>query len=290
MRRCYVFRDGKKLTVGEVPLVMGILNITPDSFSDGGKYDTPSAALQRLQAMAEEGAAIIDVGAESTRPGATPLTAEEEMARLKPILPLLVKNSPIPLSLDTYHAATAAMGIAMGVHIINDIWGLQYAPEPNAMARTVAKSGLPVIIMHNDRATADTECGRPHIMTRANAFLSRSLEIAAEAGIATENIILDPGICFGTTPEEDVTLLTNLSWLKIQRTEIFPLLVGLSRKSFLGKLLNLPPDNRLGATAAMAALAVAGGADILRLHDVKEIAPAMRLVYRIVTAPPIVGK
>ena len=267
--------------IGKKTYLMGILNVTPDSFSDGGQYDTPPKALQRLQEMVAWGADIIDVGAESTRPGAIPLTAAEEQERLRLVLPLLLQHTTVPISLDTYHAETAKLGIAMGVHIINDVWGLQYAPEPYAMAKTVAAGNIPVIIMYNSRATKPDDTA--NIMTRAGNFLRRSLEIAAEVGISHANIILDPGIGFGTTPEEDLTLLKNLAQLKKQDNETFPLLVGLSRKGFLGKLLDLPPDNRLVATAVISALAAVNGADILRLHAVREIAPALQLVSQIVT-------
>ncbi|MBO5650647.1 MAG: dihydropteroate synthase, partial [Selenomonas sp.] len=152
-QRKYTFPDGKRLTLGEKTLVMGILNITPDSFSDGGKFNTRDKALRHLEEMAADGADIIDVGAESSRPGFTPMPASEEIERLMPLLEEILKNSPVPVSVDTFKAETARAAAKAGVHILNDIWGLQYAAEPGAMAKVAAEFGLPVVVMHNQQGT-----------------------------------------------------------------------------------------------------------------------------------------
>src|SRR5262245_4966657 len=209
------------------PAVMGVLNVTPDSFSDGGRFLDPGAALEQARRMVAEGADILDIGAESTRPYgdavAVPLT--EEMRRLEPVLPAVVSLG-VPVSIDTIKANTAAWALATGVGIVNDVWGLQHDPD---MARLVADHAVPVILMHN-REAADPAID---IMADITAFLSRSLEIAARAGIARERIVLDPGIGFGKTPEQSVTAIARLGELK---SFGLPLLIGASRKRFIDRI------------------------------------------------------
>jgi dihydropteroate synthase len=254
------------------PLVMGILNITPDSFSDGGQFFDPVAAIAHARRMADEGADLLDVGAESTRPygGARPVPPDDELLRLKPVLPEVVRLG-LPVSIDTIKAKTAAWALAQGAAILNDVWGLQRDPD---MARVAAEHAVPVIIMHN-RAAADASID---IMAEVTTFFSRSLDIAARAGIARERIVLDPGIGFGKTPEQSITLIARLGEL---RRDGLPLLVGLSRKRFIDSVSPSKPDQRIGGSIAGNTLAVLGGADIVRVHDVAATVQALRVMQAI---------
>jgi len=256
------------LLAGGRPLVMGILNITPDSFSDGGRFLDPAAAIAHGRAMAEQGADILDVGAESTRPygGATPVPAEEEKARLASVLPELVKLG-LPVSIDTIKAGIAAWALDLGVSIVNDVWGLQRDP---AMAPLVAARGVPVIVMHN-RNAADAGID---IMTDIHEFFARSLAIAARAGIARDKLVLDPGIGFGKTPEQSITCIARLSEFKRYG---LPIMVGASRKRFISSVTPAAPDARIGGSLAAHLMAVANGAAIVRVHDVAETVQALRV-------------
>jgi dihydropteroate synthase len=250
------------------PIVMGILNVTPDSFSDGGRFLDPGAAIEHARRMVAEGADIIDVGAESTRPygTATPVSLREEVRRLEPVL-AAVAGLGVPVSIDTMKAQVVAAALAAGASIVNDVWGLQRDPD---MAGVVARHGVPVIVMHN-RETADPAID---IMADIAAFFTRSLDLAARAGIALDRIVLDPGIGFGKTPEQSLTALARLDQLKAFGR---PLLVGASRKRFIDKVSAAPPDRRLGGSLAAHLLAVAGGARIIRTHDVAETVQAFRV-------------
>ena len=250
------------------PLVMGILNITPDSFSDGGQFLDPTAAIAHAAEMAQQGADILDIGAESTRPygGATPVSADDEKARLAPVLSEAVKLG-VPVSIDTIKASTAAWAIDQGAAIVNDVWGLQ---RDSSMAPLVAKLRVPVIVMHN-REAADAAVD---IVADVMTFFSRSLEIAARAGIARECIVLDPGIGFGKTPEQSIICLARLAEFK--RFGL-PLLVGASRKRFISTITPSPPDGRIGGSISAHLLAVQKGAAIVRAHDVAEIVQALRV-------------
>ena len=190
VRRKYRWPDGKTLTIGARTLVMGILNVTPDSFSDGGQWNTPEKALAHARQMVAEGADIIYVGAESSRPGFVPMSAEAEMERLRPFLVTLIDALEVPISVDTFKADTAAMAAEMGVHILNDIWGLQYAPEPGRMAAVAARYNLPVVIMHNQEGKAYAG----DIIAAMRDFFRRSLDSARGAGVSDADLILDPGI------------------------------------------------------------------------------------------------
>jgi len=254
------------------PLVMGILNVTPDSFSDGGDFLDPAKAIAHAAEMAgqnsEFGADILDIGAESTRPygGAKPVSAEDELARLKPVLPAVARLG-IPVSIDTIKAKVAAWAFENGASIVNDVWGLQRDPD---MAKLVAERGVPVIVMHN-RDSADE---RIDIVADMIAFFERSLEIAARAGIARENIVLDPGIGFGKTPEQSIIALARLAEFKRFR---LPLLVGASRKRFINSVVPSQPGERLGGSIASHLYAIAQGAIIVRVHDVAETVQALRV-------------
>jgi dihydropteroate synthase len=241
------------------PVVMGILNVTPDSFSDGGRFFEPPAAIEHARRLAADGADIIDIGAESTRPygGMRPVLAEEERGRLEPILPA-VATIGIPVSIDTYKAAVAAWALDAGASIVNDVWGLQRDPD---MARVVAEHGAPVIIMHN-RETADPALD---IVAEVTEFFSRSLEIAWDAGIGHNQIVLDPGIGFGKTAEQSITCLARLdAW----RGFDLPLLIGASRKRFIHSITPSEPTERLGGSIAAHLAAIEHGAAIIRTHDV----------------------
>jgi len=254
------------------PIVMGILNVTPDSFSDGGRFLDPAGAIEHARRMVAEGADVIDIGAESTRPygAATPVSLGEEVRRLEPVL-AAVAGLGVPVSIDTMKAQVAARALAAGASIVNDVWGLQRDPD---MAGVVARYAVPVIMMHN-RETADPATD---IMADIAAFFARSLDLAERAGIAHDRLVLDPGIGFGKTPEQSITALARLDQLKAFG---LPLLVGASRKRFIDEVSPAPPDRRLGGSLAAHLLAVAGGARIIRTHDVAETVQAFRVAAAI---------
>jgi dihydropteroate synthase len=250
------------------PLVMGILNVTPDSFSDGGQFYEPSVAVAHAREMVEQGADILDIGAESTRPygGAKPVSAEDELTRLKPVLPEIVKLGA-PVSIDTIKADVAAFALDAGAAIINDVWGLQRDPD---MAPLVAKRSVPVIVMHN-RDAADPKID---IVDDVLAFFASSLEIASQAGIPRDKIVLDPGIGFGKTPEQSIECLGRLAAFK--RFGL-PLLVGASRKRFINSVSPSQPNERIGGSIAAHLIAAQDGAAILRVHDVHEMVQALKV-------------
>jgi dihydropteroate synthase len=267
-------RLARLLALGR-PIVMGVLNVTPDSFSDGGRFLDPVDAIDQARRMIAEGADVLDIGAESTRPygGAVAVPIAEEMRRLGPVLPAVV-GLGVAVSIDTMKAEVAAWALAAGAAIVNDVWGLQRDGE---LARVVAQHAVPVIIMHN-REAADPAID---IVADICAFFSRSLDIAARAGIARQNIVLDPGIGFGKTPEQSLTAIARLPELK---SFGLPLLVGASRKRFIDTVSPAPPDQRLGGSIAAHLLAVAGGAAIIRTHDVAETVQALRVAAAIGSA------
>jgi dihydropteroate synthase len=254
------------------PLVMGILNITPDSFSDGGRFIDPQAAAAHARQMIDEGADIIDVGAESTRPytGAQPISLDDEIARLAPVLRVVVELGT-PVSIDTMKPNVAAWALEQGAAILNDVWGLQRDP---GMARVAAEHGVPVIVMHN-REQPDPALD---IIVEIETFFARSLEVAAKAGVARKNIVLDPGIGFGKTPEQSIEAIARLAEL---RHFGLPILVGLSRKRFINSVSSSKPDQRLGGSIAGNLAAVRAGADIVRVHDVAETVQALRVMAAI---------
>ena len=258
----------RRLLAEHRPIVMGILNVTPDSFSDGGEFQDPERAIDHARRMAEAGADIIDIGAESTRPypGMQPVSLEEEMARLAPVLPAVIKLG-VPVSIDTIKAKVAAWALDQGAAILNDVWGLQRDP---GMAALVAARGVPLVIMHN-RDEADPGID---IIADIKAFFARSLDIAAQAGIAEGAIVLDPGIGFGKTPEQSMTAIARLDALKGYG---LPILVGASRKRFINTVVASEPAERLPGSLAAHILAVENGASIIRAHDVAETVQALRV-------------
>ena len=253
------------------PAVMGVLNVTPDSFSDGGQFIAPESALAQARRMIAEGADIIDIGGESTRPyGAQPISAEEELRRLRPVLGAVVALGT-PVSIDSMKPAVVAWALSAGAGIANDVWGLQRDPD---MAKVIAEHRVPVIVMHNrDHADAGID-----IMRDIAAFFTRSLDIAAKAGIPKSHIVLDPGIGFGKTQQQSVIVLARLDEL---RAFGLPLLVGASRKRFIGTITPSEPHQRLGGSIAAHVLAVGRGARIIRTHDVSETVQALRVAQAI---------
>jgi len=254
------------------PLVMGVLNVTPDSFSDGGRYLDPRAALVHARRLAAEGADILDVGAESTRPygGAIRISLEEERARLAPLLSDVIALG-VPVSIDTLKAAIAAWALDLGAAIVNDVWGFQGDAD---MARVVAEHQAPVVIMHN-RMSVDPAID---IVAEVTDFFRRSLDIAARAGIRRQQIVLDPGIGFGKTAEQSLTCIARLvAWREFG----VPLLVGASRKRFIHSVAPSEPMNRLGGSLAAHLLAVENGATIVRVHDVAAAAQALAVASAI---------
>lgn len=260
-----------ELAWGKRTYVMGIVNTTPDSFSgDGLEYNAEAAVEQGLR-FQSEGADIIDVGGESTRPGSTPVDAGEEMRRTLPVVRGLAASLDIPISIDTYKSEVARAALDAGASIINDVWGLKRDPE---MAALAAREGVPVILMHNQTGTHYEDLA-PDVM---NALRS-SLNLALEAGIPVENVILDPGMGFGKTAEHNLEILRRLAEFRDMGR---PLLVGMSRKRTIGYVLDLPVDDRVEGTAATVALSIANGADIVRVHDVKVMARVARMTDAVV--------
>ena len=248
--------------------LMGILNVTPDSFSDGGQYFDSALAVKRAQEMVEEGADIIDVGGESTRPGSEPVPLEEEISRTIPVIEALAKDIKVPISIDTYKAGVAKRAMDAGASIVNDISGLRFDPE---MPKVVSQYKVPVIIMHikgtpkNMQANPVYEALIPEIMD----YLRESIRLAVESGIAEDKIIIDPGIGFGKTFDHNLEIIKNLREFTLLEK---PLLAGVSRKAFIGKILgDAPASERLEGTAAAVAISILNGANIIRVHDVKEM-------------------
>lgn len=260
-----------ELEWGKRTYVMGIVNVTPDSFSgDGLGYDAEAALEQALRFQAE-GADIIDVGGESTRPGSTTVDAYEEKRRVVPVIRLLASRLHIPISVDTYKYQVAQEALAAGAAMLNDVWGLKHDP---ALATLAAKVGVPIVLMHNQVGTSYTD-----LVPEVLASLRASVEKALEAGVLRENIILDPGVGFGKRPEHNLEILRRLEEFKSLG---LPLLVGTSRKSTIGLVLGLPVEERVEGTAATVALAIARGADIVRVHDVKAMTRVARMSDAIV--------
>ena len=259
---------------------MGILNVTPDSFSDGGQWNTRDRALRHMGEMVRDGADIIDIGAESSRPGFVPMRAAEEMERLMPLLEAVLAACPVPVSVDTFKAETARAALAAGAHLLNDIWGFQYAEEPGEMARAAAAADVPVVVMHNQNGTVyDGD-----IIDGMRRFFARTISIADAAGLPREKLILDPGIGFGKTAEQNMHVIRRMDELISYGGTDYPLLLGASRKSFIGAALGLPVAQRMEATGAACVLGITRGASIVRVHDVAPIARMCRMTDAILGA------
>ena len=269
--------------------IMGILNVTPDSFSDGGSHYTVDDALRRTEAMIGEGADIIDIGGESTRPGSDYVSADQEMARIIPVLDAIKREFVIPVSIDTYKAETAEESLKHGADLINDIWGLKY--DQGQMASTIAKYNVPCVLMHNRKVTTPTKTTTintyydniiPDILTD----LKETIDLALKAGISKDKIILDPGVGFAKTYEDNLAVLNNLDKFM---TLDYPVLLGCSRKSVIGNALNLPVDDRVEGTLVTTMLALVAGYSIVRVHDIKANRRVIDM-YRIIReSDPITG-
>lgn len=257
-RRSYKWSDGKQLQLDDSTLIMGILNGTPDSFSDGGRYNATEAAVAHAKEMIAQGADVIDVGVESTRPGHTQISVDEEIERMKAILEPVLAVSTVPVSIDTYRAKSAEYALSKGAHILNDIWGLRYDRD---MAAVAAQYNVPVIIMHNQN---DTNYG--DIIEDMKAFFFASVDIALKEGIKPQNIWLDPGIGFGKTGAQNIEVLQRLGEITAYE---YPVLLAPSRKRFIGTILNdIPADQRDEGTVAACITGIIQGVDMVRVHNV----------------------
>jgi dihydropteroate synthase len=275
---------------GRQTYIMGIINVTPDSFSGDGVMSHAAwvkRAVEQGVNFAREGAHLLDVGGESTRPGAAPVEADEEMRRVLPVIRAMAAEVNLPISIDTYKAEVAAAALDAGATLVNDVWGLQMDP---ALAPLCAQRGAPVIVMHNRSrprdAVQEARLGARYVgpeyadlLTDVSRELEVSINLAKKAGIPHEHILIDPGIGFGKAVEQNLTLLNNLDKLKALG---YPLLLGPSNKSFIGYTLDLPPDDRLEGTAAAVAIGIARGADIIRVHQVKAMSRVARMTDAIV--------
>ena len=262
---------GREFVWGSRTYVMGVVNVTPDSFSGDGLAGRVDDAVEQAVSFEAEGADIIDVGAESTRPGHAPVSVEEELSRLLPVLEGIVKAVSIPVSVDTYKPEVARRAVESGASMLNDVWGPRVG---EGMASVAAETGLPLVLMHNQDGTK-----YDNVVPDVCESLRQAARTAEEAGVRRERIILDPGIGFGKTADHNLEILNRLDMLK----ELgYPLLVGTSRKSTIGLVLDLPVEERLEGTAATVALAIAGGADIVRVHDVREMTRVARMSDAIV--------
>lgn len=249
----------KEFKLGERTYIMGILNVTPDSFSDGGKFNEVDAAVKRVKELIEDGADIIDVGGESTRPGFKVVDVDDEIERVVPVIKAIKEHFDIPVSIDTYKAKTAEAAIKAGADIINDVWGFK---KDKDMAKVAAKYNVPCILMHNRE-----EKPYEDIMKDVNMDLIESINLALEAGVHRDNIILDPGIGFAKTFEENLFVMNNLEKIKALG---FPMLLGTSRKSMIGLALDLPVDKRVEGTVTTTVMGIMKGCEFVRVHDVLE--------------------
>lgn len=258
---------------GKRTYIMGILNVTPDSFSDGGDFNSVDRALKHAKEMIADGADMVDVGGESTRPGHTFVDSDEEIKRVVPVIKALKKEINVPISIDTYKANVAKEALKLGVEMVNDVWGLR---KDENMAKTIAEYDAEVCIMHNQDGTNYEK----DIMEEIKDFLNESIKIALDAGIKKEKIVLDPGIGFGKTFEQNLEVLKRLGEL---RELGYPILLGTSRKSVIGNILHLDPKDRVEGTVATIVLGIRDGVDIVRVHDIKENLRAAKVadaIYR----------
>lgn len=260
-------QNGTVLDFQKETIVMGILNVTPDSFSDGGQFDAIDAAILHAKQMVNDGAKIIDIGGESTRPGHDPVSAEQEIARVIPVIAALSKELDVMISIDTYKAEVAEQAILAGAHMINDVWGAKKEP---AIVHVAAKYQVPIILMHNRENTEYND-----FWNDVRSDLEESVQLAKDAGVAEEHIWLDPGIGFGKTTEQNIWMMQHLSDLAEMG---YPVLLGTSKKSMIGNVLDLPVSERLEGTAATVSYGVMNGCHIMRVHDVKGIVRTVKMM------------
>lgn len=274
--RTWQLAHGRSLCLADEGLLMGILNFTPDSFSDGGRYDGAGAAVDEARRMVEAGAAIIDIGGESTRPGAAAVSAAQEQDRVLPVIAALARADGPILSVDTYREETARLAVAAGAHIVNDVWGLQREP---GIARLAAETGAGLVIMHTGRERERLA----DVIADQRLFLGRSLEIASAAGVPPEQIMLDPGFGFAKDPRENFALMARFGELHALG---FPLLAGTSRKRFIGHATGREAHERDAGTAATTAILRMKGAAVIRVHDVAINRDAMRIADAMMVEDP----
>ena len=265
---------GREFRWGSRTYVMGVVNVTPDSFSGDGLGLDVEAAVAQGHRFEEEGADILDVGGESTRPDFAPISVEEELRRVVPVVRRLAAETALPVSIDTYKPEVADAAIAAGAHLLNDVWGFRHQGDGERLARLAAQSGLPAVVMHNQRGRQFRD-----VIGDLLAGFRESLRIAREAGFSEERLIIDPGFGFGWDEEKNLEMLRRLAELRVLGR---PILIGTSRKSTIGKVLDLPVEQRLEGTAATVAIAIAHGADIVRVHDVKAMVRVARMTDAIV--------
>lgn len=273
-----VFKCGDRaFKLGERTYIMGILNVTPDSFSDGGKFLDPQAAIDHAKLMVKQGADIIDVGGESSRPGSDPVSVEEEKRRVLPVIRRLAKELDVPLSIDTYKSEVAREALATGACLVNDISGLRFSPD---MAALVADAEASVVVMHikGTPKTMQKDPRYKNVVREVRDQLKAQTELARKAGVSKDKILVDPGIGFGKTVDHNCKLISEVGQL---RKLGYPILIGTSRKTFIGKVLGTEVDDRLEGTIATNVVAVLGGADFVRVHDVKEIKRALTMTDRL---------
>ncbi len=275
-----VYRFGEtEIDFRNETVIMGILNVTPDSFSDGGKYGRVDAALKHAEAMLKDGAKIIDVGGESTRPGHVQISNDEEIERVAPVIEALAKELGCTISIDTYKAGVAEAAVKAGAHIINDIWGAKYEPQ---IAKVAADFNVPIILMHNRQQAVYEE----PLMVEVFADLEESVSIAMKAGVTKDNIWLDPGIGFAKDTAQNIVVMQGLQEISNMG---YPVLLGTSRKSLIGNVLELPVDERLEGTSATVCYGIERGCHIMRVHDVKAIARLVKMMD-VLTGKSIYGK
>jgi len=269
---------GSRMLLGDRPVVMGIINCTPDSFSDGGQFPTPEAAAERAVQMVDEGADIIDIGGESSRPGAQPVSEEEELSRVIPVIELLRNECSAWMSIDTYRSTVAREALRAGVRMINDISGLRFDSQ---MAGVACDFDVPVVVMHMKGEPRNMQANPVYddVVAEITGFFKERIRALGDAGIDKDKIIIDPGIGFGKTVEHNLHILNNLDRFNVLER---PILIGVSRKSFIGKILDLPANDRLEGTAAAVAFSLIRGAHIVRVHDVKEMNRVARIINAII--------
>jgi dihydropteroate synthase len=272
--------DGRVLEPGARTLVVGVLNVTPDSFSDGGRHYDAGRAIDHALQMESDGADIIEVGGESTRPGAGPVSAREELARIGPVLSGLAGRLRVPVALDTYKSEVASAAIDLGAAILNDVSALRFDP---ALADVAARERTPLVLMHmrGDPATMQVIAPSPDIFAEIESDLRKAISEASRRGVSPGRIIIDPGIGFGKTLEQNLAILNNLD--RFESLDL-PLMIGTSRKSFIGRLTGRLADERIFGTAASVAIAIARGAHLVRVHDVREMAEVARIADAITDA------
>jgi len=280
-KKRFILELGQKtLDLSSRTHLMGVLNVTPDSFSDGGRFLKLEEAVKQGLKLAEEGADIIDIGGESTRPGSEPVTIEEELRRIMPVIEELTKRIQVPISIDTYKSKIAKEVLDSGASMVNDISGLRFDPE---MKKVIAEYDVPVVLMHIQGTPRNMQENPKYdnLIEDIKSYLNQSISMAEETGIGEDKIIIDPGIGFGKTLDDNLKILKNLREFKSLGK---PVMIGVSRKSFIGKILDLPTDERLEGSLAALAIAVINGANILRVHDVKESKRVAKLVDAILTS------